>query len=139
MEMIEFVLLSNSGVRASSKIVTCPKANAEMVSINSLSLIIKNRLHKIVSMNDIFSDVLELEVICSNNYMEKEEEYITTYTQTWAVREKICGYSYTCRGFEVRLYFDDSKCKNTFKLKGNVAKLIEKLNSDSKSDKFSII
>ena len=140
METLEFTLLSKSGIRSSSRRMKDGKTErAKITSINSLSLIIKNRLKNILYNSEIFDSVLDIQVVCSESYLDVDEEIETFFNRDWEEREEHVGYSFVCKGFDVKLFFEDSKSKNTFKLKGNLTKLLNKLNNHAdRRDYFSL-
>lgn len=140
METLDFTLLSRSGIRSSSRRMKDGKTErAKITSINSLSLIIKNRMTKIIEGSEIFSTITAIEVVCSESYLDIDDEIETFFNSDWAERKERVGYSFVCKGFDVKLFFADNKNKNTFKLKGNLPKLLNELNRKSdQKDYFSV-
>jgi hypothetical protein len=117
METIEFTLLSKSGVRSSSRMV-------------------KNQIKRIIESSNAFDSIVKVEVVCAGPYLETE----SFFNMDRVDRGVHVGYSYICKGFNVKLFFPNNNIKNTFKLKGNLSKLLNQLNNQyTQKDHFSVV
>jgi len=141
METIEFTLLSKSGVRSSSRRMKNGMSEcAKEASISSLSLVVKNRIKRIIESSNMFDSIVKVEVVCAEPYLEIDEEIESFFNRDWVEREEHVGYSYKCKGFNVKLFFPNNNIKNTFKLKGNLSKLLNQLNNQyTQKDHFSVV
>ena len=87
-----------------------------------------NRTENVIRNHLIFSDIKKVVVSFSEPYLEKEDDLMTHWGDVTGEREIWAGYAMKCRVFKVKIMFEDNHVKNSFKLKGNVSKLIEYTN-----------